>query len=346
MSSLDTQIWKLRFDWAKSPAAARVLCLAIARRSFASGRCYASQSKMSELTDLSAKTVKRQLDELAEHGWVGREPTFRGDGSRSVDAIWLTLPEVTLAATAITKEATEEAAAAMDSMTHGGDTVTAALGGGGAQRGEGPGAQEGQKPVPTVSPAFLRPESRPLGRPESDSHAQARAAPDAVEDINSAVELIWAKASRQGRERSSKADIRKGLLSARARGHQMETILRGLAGYFDSHDATKDEGAFQRGAHAILASDRFLSFMPERPSEPTTQAERQARAMIGEGDAPTRELQALWMDLFTKGMPWNPQRGPEPGRLGCRIEDDLQRAYGVEPFALAAVESDDAGAFD
>lgn len=337
MSSLDTQIWALRFDWSKSPASARLVALAVARRSFRTGACYASQSDLAEATDLSGKTVKRTLDELAEHGWLERVAAYRRNGARSTDKVWLTLPAVTLSATEVSEESIRETNEAMDMVGVGPDTVstaTAPTGGAGAYEG-------GEQDPPTVSPAFLRPTSRPTHRP--DSRAQTHAGDG---ELEIAVDLIWSKASQQGRQRSSKADIKKGLAAACARGHQMETILKGLAGYYESPDATKDDGAFQRGAHVILASDRFVSFLPERPSEPTTAAERTARAMVGDADTPTDDMQRLWMDLFTKGMPWNPERGPEPGRLGCKITAEIQRAFGVEPFALPAADDDNSGAFD
>lgn len=42
--------------------------------------------------------------------------------------------------------------------------------------------------------------------------------------------------------------------------------------------------------------------------------------------------QRRWMAEFVEGQfQWNPERGPEPGKPGCRISPEIQREFGVEP---------------
>ncbi|MBI5940134.1 MAG: hypothetical protein HY859_06885 [Caulobacterales bacterium] len=53
--------------------------------------------------------------------------------------------------------------------------------------------------------------------------------------------------------------------------------------------------------------------------------------------APTERQQIVWMEDFrTDPGSWRGERGPRPGAEGCRINPDIQRRFGVEPFDAPA----------
>lgn len=330
MDTLTVQVWKLDFSEFKSPAA-KLVALALARRSHESGASWARQALLATDCGVSKQTVHRCLEELAEAGWLKRVARRRKDGGRSSDMIWLTLPQITLNATTVDLK---EAKRIDDDQPEPSDEDDAFVDSPAIR--ESAGSAPAMPPQPaTVSGAFLTESLK-----DSDRKKDAR---EPLEDsISTAVELIWQKASKTGRERSSKADIAASLKAAIGRGHGIETILRGLGSYLASPDATKDDGAYQRGAHVMLAKDRFLSFVDD--PAPATRADQVARTDLGTSDAPSDKLQRHWMTLFAQGMPWPPERGPQPGRLGCRVAGAVQREFGVEPFEMAQAE--DEAAFD
>lgn len=331
MDTLTVQVWKLGdagfFGDFKSPAA-MLVALYIARSSRANGSCWAKQSTIGDAIGVSKNTVGRCIDELVERGLLTRINRRRKDGSRTSDLLWLTLPEIVLESTTVDLNAHKRQAnedAGFEYTVDSQEPTSAPC--------KDPPCDQ---PDPTVG--SLKGVNEIV---KGNQEKRAREILISDEDLEKAVEAIRARASEKGRDRSPRSDLRKALKAAIARGHSIETVMRGLGGYFATDDATKDDGAFQRGAHVMLANDRFLDFLPSASDAP---ADVRAREEVGTSEAPTRRLQELWMSLFTQGMPWNPDRGPQPGRLGCRIDDDLQRKFGVEPFG-AALDSD-ASAFD
>lgn len=349
MDTLTVQVWKLDFSDFKSPAA-KLVALALARRSRESGASWARQGTLAHDCGVSKQTVYRCLDELEAVGWLKRVARFRGDGARSSDIIWLTLPETTLSATTVDRKDLKR-------MREDGDLPD---GEDGSMMEIGPDTVEG-----APRPARGSPPSTESTLKESlkDSDKKEESAPDGAlsqADIDAAVGLIWQRASKVGRTRSSKADIAKALRAALARGHAMERVLKGLGAYFASPDATKDDGAFQKGAHVMLANDRWESFLDDdqarRDAGEVLSPQAQAIADdLGTMEEPTRKRQEVWMQLFAKGMPWDRDRGPEPGRMGCRVDPDIQMAHGCEPYFPDAappvaspppVDDADAAAFD
>ncbi len=339
MDTLTVQVWKLDFRAFKSPAA-KLVALAIARRSRESGSCWAKHSTLGEDCGVSKQTVGRCLDELMEAGWLQKVGRRRSDGSRSSDRLWLTLPQITLESTSVDpkelkRERDEEGADwdHADNASYHGDAH------------KSPRSDSGVitvTPQNTVTEGLKKKTVTRAHEEPSDS------------DLDAAVDLIWQMASKVGRGRSSKADIKKGLQAALARGNALERVLRGMGAYLRSPDATKDDGAYQRGAHVMLANDRWASHLDDEQARrdvghQATPQEIIAQEDVGTIEAPSESRQRLWMELFAQGMPWGPERGPQPGRLGCRVSDAIQRAFGVEPYQAPAAdqqEDGDSAAFD
>lgn len=353
-----TKVWAIEFQhhrWmVQTPTGAeerkftspnvKYVALAIARASLWGGACWASQKTLGDVTGVSKQTIQRCIAELEDCGWLRRIPRNRTNGSKTTDMIWLTMPEVVLAAETVPPRPKQWLPGGENADDHEGPPTTTVVPAPASQ-----GAKViGQAP-PTAGEAgdsVGGPEGSPegiLGR--EDSHVRTA-------DVNTAVEQIWARASKMGRQRSSKVDIARALGAALERGHQMETVLRGLGGYFASKDATKEDGAYQRGAHVMLSADRFMSFLDEgtaiaaaTPAE--AKAADQAVSQTGTMERPSETLQRAWMDLWSHGMPWNPERGPQPGRVGCRVSPEIQREFDVDPYdGQGPPDDDNTAAFD
>lgn len=337
MDTLTVKVWKLDFSSFRSPAA-KLVALAIARRARDNGMCWAKQTTLADDCGVSPKTVHRVLCELEERQppWVKRVERRRKDGSRTSDYIWLTLPEVVLEEDVVAANWRAHVDEAEELDEGHADT---AIGHDGKLGGPASPVGRAKESEQKESLKDSKKEGSLPADADSNSHA---------DDVKAAVDLIWKRASDQGRRRSSKADIEKALLAALGRGHAMERVLRGLRAYFESADATKDDGAYQRGAHVMLANDRWESFLDDDEARAAiredTDDAKAARAITGTLEAPSEAMQRTWMQLFGQGMPWNPERGPEPGRLGCRVDEAIQREFGVTPYAAPGTADD--AAFD
>lgn len=179
-------------------------------------------------------------------------------------------------------------------------------------------------------------------------------ASDPMVDFSAAVDLLWKSASDAGRQRSSKGDIETALKAAVKRGpgtpvERMERIMRGMGAWFRSAEATKDDGSFQAGVHRKIVKDRWAGYLDDEEAraaagQNTSPAAAKAAQTMGTIDAPSPARQKLWMELFNQGMPWDEERGPKPGRLGCRVSDEIQLQFGVTPYHAAG--DDDSAAFD
>lgn len=312
----------------------KYVTLAVARHSLHSGSCFASQKTLSSDTGVSKQTVARVIAELESAGWVRRIVRSREDGGKSTDRLWLTLPEVVLAAEVVPPRPQRFFPGAVSESDHDVDPPTTVVGHPAPPRGGAPLTESGQE-------GEVEGEGKKASSP-------GEAGPAPAVDFKAAVDLIWQRASKMGRQRSSKADIEKALRAAVGRGNAIDRVLKGLGAYFASADATKDDGAFQRGAHVVLTNDRWASFLDDEQAradagETVTPAAAAVQADLGTTDAPSPKRQRLWMELWKQGMPWDPERGPQPGRLGCRVADDLQREFGAEPYK--AGDDDDDAAF-
>lgn len=143
------------------------------------------------------------------------------------------------------------------------------------------------------------------------------------------VEAAWSVTSKKGRARSSKADILAALQAAARRGKAPEDVIAGLAAYYASPEATKDGGEFAKGAHRIIANDRWESFV-----ETATPLE----ALAAAAPADPNDIWRKRVRAFLHGSGyWNTTDwDAQPGRPGCRVPGEVLREFGVSPL-LAGV---------
>jgi hypothetical protein len=203
--------------------------------------------------------------------------------------------------------------------------------------------------IPMVERDIPTTGSKPGSNQEKNQDSVGKEADSPTVDFGAATELLWKAASDKGRQRSSKGDIDKALRAAVKR-EPLERIMRGMGAYFRSDEASKDDGEFQKGIHRMIQNDRWSGYLDDEAArvskgESFTEELQQARDQAGTVDAPSEQRQNLWMELFTQGMPWDSERGPQPGRLGCRVAPEIQRKWGITPFGVPSADADSA-AFD
>lgn len=302
-------------------ATCKLVAIAVARRCGGDlGECFASQATLAADTQVHAKTVGRCLAELEELGWISRTK-FRAtnDGKRRTDRIFLTLPAVTLPATGQKDNLSDPGSpASPDKVAE--DSLD---GSGGLPK------ETTKRPDEESSTAGL-------------SSGESDQADSGDVDLGVATDLIWARVGDKGRERSSRADVRRALASAigrRSKGEtpeqRLQSILRGIDGYLRSDEATRDGGAYERGAHRTIEKDRWEGF--------ASTSEERAELQSGTFEEPSPALQRMWMDLYKESGRWPAERGPRPGQPGCRVDEDLLEEFGV---TLPSVVDEDDGAFD
>lgn len=137
------------------------------------------------------------------------------------------------------------------------------------------------------------------------------------------VDRLWSIASAKGRERSSRKDVGRALKAAQRRGGTLDQIALGVENYYASFDATKNGGDYAKGLHRLIENDRWTEHLG-----PPDIREAAFDPML----QPEDWRQRKWMEEFVEGkFAWAPQRGPEPGRPGCRVSPEIQREFGVEP---------------
>lgn len=117
---------------------------------------------------------------------------------------------------------------------------------------------------------------------------------------------IWDDAPPRARQRSSKADLRKALLSALKRGGEFEAIRSALRSYWASPDAQKDGGDYVKGIHRMIEADRWQDWAGTQHTGPADGPNWADRAKV-------------WRELNR----WNPSWGPLPGEPGCGCPADL-----------------------
>ncbi len=137
------------------------------------------------------------------------------------------------------------------------------------------------------------------------------------------VEAAWAVTSKKGRARSSRADILTALQAAARRGKAPEAVIAGLAAYYASPEATKGGGEFAKGAHRIIANDRWESFV-----ESVTPLEAIAASALADPNEVWRKRVKAYLhgSGFWNTTDWEAQ----PGRPGCIVPAEVLREFGVE----------------
>lgn len=132
------------------------------------------------------------------------------------------------------------------------------------------------------------------------------------------IDAVWEATPRPARARTSRKDIERSLLAAVRRGHAVSAIIAGVAAYYRSRDATKNEGEFAKGAHRIIEADRWQAF-----AEP---ASDQSSPSITDPNARWRHR---CLAMSTNGY-WNTNDwGPKPGRPGCEAPADILAEAGL-----------------
>lgn len=296
--------------------AARLVLYALAdHHNGKTGLCCPAQGTIAEHAGLDRRSVQRAIAELVTDGLLGVVSKGGvGSGDKRTDAYLLLFPLI------------EEQAAPRPAM---GDSVS---------------------PMGGVAP-----HKSGSNQEENGSNARETRELDPEEpiegvDLDSAVAVIWAGVGDNGRRRSAKAKVKKALSAAlgrRPRGvgaeDHLKRVLQGVRAYLAHPDTRKEGGRFEHGAHRTLENDVWESFLDDAPAR-VAQGERQAADPdLGSVDAPGPKLMRYWMETHGQGLPWHGERGPRPGMPGCRVSDEIQREFGVEPYA--APGDDDASAF-
>lgn len=126
---------------------------------------------------------------------------------------------------------------------------------------------------------------------------QAPAKPSATD---ADIDAIWALTPKPGRERSGRGDVARALTAAMDRGHTAAQVTAGLAAYYATDDATRDEARFAKGVHRMIEGDRWQSFAPaDAASMPESR---------------WKHALAYWH----RDGSWDDKWGPKPGEPGCQ----------------------------
>lgn len=135
------------------------------------------------------------------------------------------------------------------------------------------------------------------------------------------VDQAWEITPRSARTRTSRKDIQAALQSAARRGKRPDDIIAGLRAYYASSDATKDGGQFAKGAHRIIANDRWEGFVDgQTPLEALA-------ASAPEDPAALWRRRMGW--LADGSVPWRDEWGPRPGKPACTVPADILREFGI-----------------
>ena len=102
-------------------------------------------------------------------------------------------------------------------------------------------------------------------------------------------------------------------------------MIAGLAAYYASPEATKDGGEFAKGAHRIIANDRWESFVEAAPSP--------IGALAASGPADPNDVWRKRVRAFVHGSGfWNTTDWEaQPGRPGCLVPAEVLCEFGFEP---------------
>lgn len=169
-----------------------------------------------------------------------------------------------------------------------------------------------------------KPEPEPEEREEPPKPPEGAPTSNPIRLRKADVEAVWSITPRESRERSSRQDVERALIAAARRGHDPAEILRGLAGYFASEQATKDGGAFVKGVHRMIERDRWQVFA-EAPAPLLDAAEAPKP-----GDVWARRIHAYRQNAYWNRLDW----GPPPGKPGCTIPDEVLMTAGYLPTPI------------
>lgn len=229
---------------------AKLVLLALANYADEEGICYPSVKKLVELTGLSERAVRYALQALVDAGAMDREQRRRADGTRTSDRYTLHIP------------AANGAASEQEALPAASKPIKRQILHKQAARGAGLTSFE-----PSVEPKAIGPQT-PVGQLAA---------------------LIFHLQPKDHR-RSTRPDIATALEAAVKRGGAKAEIYEALKAYYALPDSRKDGGRYAKGAHRIIAQDRWRDFLPspEPPAAPPTVAElaRRHRHFADTGEWP------------------------------------------------------------
>jgi hypothetical protein len=152
-------------------------------------------------------------------------------------------------------------------------------------------------------------------------------------------------------------DVARAADAALARGGAPDDMVVAVAAHCTGQRQLAEDGRYAKGTHTLLHQDRWRDWLPDSPAErarmlaletklsaepdsaPTveetkTSPEAVAFAEVGTIDAPGPRRQRSWMDDWQRNpFAWRREWGPAPGEEGCRIDPDIQREFGAEPWS-------------
>lgn len=141
---------------------------------------------------------------------------------------------------------------------------------------------------------------KPEARNQKEVSAQAR-------DL---AKRIWDASPSPARRRSNLPAVERATEAAINDGGEPDIIERAVRAYFESDDATKDDGRYARAVHRVLQNGGWREWIVNAPGhdsrETSADWERRLEAFHGKDRV---WIESLW--------------GPSPGREGCRVPADL-----------------------
>lgn len=165
--------------------------------------------------------------------------------------------------------------------------------------------------------------------------------------------------TKASRRRSGIDDVARAAEAALGRGAAADDLVVAMAAYCTAPRQLENDGQYAKGGHRILQQDRWREWLPDSIPERTrllgleatmrgkageeaaaaeVDARTQLEAEVGTIDAPGPRRQRSWMDDWQRNpFAWRREWGPAPGEEGCRIDPDIQREFGAEPYVAPAV---------
>ena len=122
------------------------------------------------------------------------------------------------------------------------------------------------------------------------------------------VERIWASAPSVSRRRSSQSNLESALKGAIKRGADLTDLESRMRGYFQTDDATREDGRYCIGVDRLVRTDRW------KEAEPA-----QARYVMPLDEYPIERWEVNVREWRATRLWDTPRLGPAPGQPGCKV---------------------------